>query len=247
MSNIDQSKVQYPLKLIKCKNSADFKLFRDTINTHHSYVKYKDSPTRRLSFLVYETVSGNFIGSIGLTSATLALKCRDSYIGWKNEQKMLMLNRMENNSRFCLVKNNITISNAASMALKLLRTEGKETWKEKYGDELILLETFVLPERTEEYNNSTKRNGACYLADNWIEIGLTEGHSIKKIPMLLWKKENTARGKLARENAEQCMLEYSKYVNNSKEYGYTISQSDKKIVFIRPLIKNWKKVLLSEN
>lgn len=247
MSNIDQSKIQYPIKLVKCENSSDFKLFRDTINTYHSYVKYKDSPTRRLSFLIYETVSGNFIGSIGLTSATLALKCRDSYIGWKNEQKMLMLNRIANNSRFCLIQKNITTLNAASMSLKLLRTEGKIQWKNKYGDDLILLETFVLPERIEKYNDSLKRSGACYLADNWEEIGMTEGNSIKKLPILLWKKENTSRGKLARENEEKCMEKYSKYVNNSKEYGYTISQSDKKLVFIRPLVKDWKKVLLSEN
>jgi hypothetical protein len=158
-----------------------------------------------------------------------------------------MLNRIANNSRFCLIQKNITVLNAASMSLKLLRTEGKIQWKNKYGDDLILLETFVLPDRSEEYNNSTKRSGACYLSDNWIEIGMTEGHSIKKLPILLWKKENTSRGKLARENAEKCMEEYSKYVNNSKEYGYTISQSDKKLVFVRPLVKNWKKELLLEN
>jgi len=235
----------YPIRITECKQSSDFKLFRDTINNNHSYVKYKDSPTRRLSFLINETISGNFIGVIGLTSGTLALKCRENYIGWNNEIKMQNINKIANNSRFCLIKENITIPNVASMSLKLLRTFGVEQWNIRYNCNLILLETFILPNRTVEYNGHTNRNGACYRADNWTEIGLTEGNSIKKIPMAMWKKENTERGKLARENPTECMKLYSKYVNNSTKYGYSVESTDKKIVFIKPLMKNWKDILIS--
>lgn len=235
----------YPIKLVECKQSSDFKLFRDTIDNYHSYVKYKDSPTRRLSFLAYETVSGNFIGSIGLTRGTLALKCREAYIGWNNELKMRHLHQIANNSRFCLIKDNITVANAASMTLKALRTTGVDAWKSKYNDDLILLETFILPIRENQYIGHSNRNGACYRADNWIVLGLTEGNSIKKIPIVMWKKENTERGRLARENPEECMKQYAGYVNNSEKYGYDVRATDKKLVFIKPLVKNWKDILLT--
>jgi Domain of unknown function (DUF4338) len=241
----NSTRKKYPISLIECTQSSQFKLFRDTINQYHSYVKYKDSPTRRLSFLVYESESGNFIGSVGLTSGTLALKCREQYIGWNNQLKMQHMNEIANNSRFCLIQENITISNAASMTLKSLRTYGVERWKQKYGNQLILLETFILPSRIEEFKGNLNRNGACYKADNWIEIGMTEGNSITKIPIKMWQKEKTERGRLARENPEECMRQYSFYAKNNEKYGYGITQTDKKIVFIRPLVKNWLKIFLS--
>lgn len=235
----------YPVKLVECKTSSEFQLFRDTIDKYHSYVKYKDSPTRRLSFLVYESASGNFIGSIGLTSGTLAIKCRETYIGWDNSTKMRHLKHIANNSRFCLIKDNVTLPNIATMTLKTLRTHGIEAWKAKYGDRLILLETFILPTRGIVHNGQLLRNGACYKADNWIEVGMTEGNSIKKIPLLMWKKEKTERGRLARENPVECMKQYAGYVNNSEKYGYDVQTTEKKIVFIKPLVKDWKKLLLS--
>jgi hypothetical protein len=244
MSQINTTQ-NYPIKLVECKQSSEFKLFRDTIDQHHGYVKYKDSPTRRLSFLVYESASGNFIGSIGLTSGTLALKCREEYIGWNNEIKMKHLHQIANNSRFCLIKNNITVANAASMTLKQLRTVGVDAWKAKYNDALVLFETFILPAREIQYIGHSNRNGACYKADNWIEIGITEGNSIKKIPLVMWKKERTERGRLARENSEECMRQYAFYVNNSEKYGYSVQTTQKKIVFIKPLVKDWKSILLA--
>ncbi len=87
-------------------------------------------------------------------------------------------------------------ANAASMTLKSLRTIGVDAWKTKYNDDLVLLETFILPTRENQYIGHSNRNGACYKADNWIELGMTEGNSIKKIPLIMWKKEkriHTAR------------------------------------------------------
>jgi hypothetical protein len=75
------------------------------------------------------------------------------------------------------------IKNVGTMALKLLREVGAKRWQEKYGDELIMLETFVQPLID---GSDNKRNGAVYLADNWVMIGETLGNSIKKAPLLLW-------------------------------------------------------------
>jgi hypothetical protein len=235
-----------PIVLVRCETSAQNKLFRDTINTHHSYVKYKDSPTRNLRYLVYEGASGNHVGSVGISSATIAVACRDEFIGWKNETKMKHLNKLANNSRFCLVKSNITIKNVASMCLKRLRIEGAKDWLEKYGDPLILIETFVQPERDSEFNGKDKRNGSCYLSDNWINVGMTSGASIQKSPLLLWAKETGERGRLARENKEECLKKYGKYLGEHNGSGYKVTESKKKIVFVKPLVHNWKKILNNE-
>jgi hypothetical protein len=116
-----------------------------------------------------------------------------------------------------------------SMTLKQLEIVGQKRWKEKYGQDLVLLETFVEP--------AVNRVGAVYKATNWVEIGMTSGHSIRKIPMLLWQKENSARGELARKNPKEALKKYG--YENGKEY--TTSKSTPKMMFVKPLIKNWKK------
>lgn len=233
----------YPITLDVCLKPKQHKIFRDTIDNYHSYVTYKDSPTRNIRYLVYESKSGNLIGSIGLSSASIAVACRDSYIGWDKKLKMCHLNKLANNSRFCMIQQNVTIKNSASMTLKKLRQVGSIDWKNKYGDDLILLETFVQPDRDEIYNNSDKRNGSVYKSDNWIEVGLTSGSSIRKSPLLLWAREDSERGRLARENKEECLKRYGKYLGSHNSSGYNITETKKKLVFLKPLVKNWKFIL----
>src|SRR5208283_4732976 len=83
--------------LVECSSPEQNKIFRDTINNFHSYVKYTDSPTRNLRWLVYETISGNQIGAIGLSSATIAVSVRDKFIGWNNVTKIKNLCNLANN------------------------------------------------------------------------------------------------------------------------------------------------------
>ena len=239
--DIEKSKLQ--IQLVQCTTPVQNKLFRDTIDNHHSYVKYKDSPTRNIRYLVYEGVSGNHIGAVGISSATIAVACRDAFMGWDNETKMLHLNKLANNSRFCLIRDNITVRNAASMCLKQLRIEGALDWKKRYGDELILLETFVQPDRAEELDGQPSRNGCCYRSDNWIPVGMTSGASIQKSPLLLWAKEKGERGRLARENKAECLKIYGKYLGEHNGSGYKVTESKKKIVFVKPLVHNWKTII----
>ena len=242
----DVPKSEQSVMLVLCTSPTHNKLFRDTIDNFHSYVKYKDSPTRNIRYLVYEGVSGNHIGAVGISSATIAVACRDAFMGWDNKTKMRHLNKLGNNSRFCLVRDNITVKNAASMCLKQLRIEGAKEWKRKYGDPLILLETFVQPERDDELNGQKNRNGCCYRSDNWIEVGMTSGASIQKSPLLLWAKETGERGRLARENKEECLKIYGKYLGEHNGSGYKVTESKKKIVFVRPLVHNWKTIISNE-
>lgn len=237
--------VKATINLVECTTPSENKIFRDTINKYHSYVKYKDSPTRNIRWLAYESISGNLVGAIGLSSATIAVAARDAFIGWDNVTKMKHLGKLANNSRFCLIRNNFTIKNIGSMTLKQLRIRGAQRWLERYEEPLLLIETFVQPDRTDELDGRVTRNGAIYLADNWINIGMTSGSSIRKTPLKLWAKETGERGRLARENKEECLKKYGGYLGNCSESGYNVTTSPKKIILVKPLVDTWKELLNS--
>ena len=229
--------------MVECSKPDQNRLFRDTIDKFHSYKKYTDSPTRNIRWLLYENESGNHIGAIGLSSATISISCRDNYIGWSKEQRIKNLGMLANNSRCCFIRNNMTIKNTGSMVLKQLRIQGAKRWFEKYEQPLVLLETFVQPDRDTEYNGKMKRNGSIYRADNWIEIGMTSGHSIRKGPLGLWVKEKGSRGELARKNPKEALKKYG-YTDGQE---YIVSKSLPKIMFVRPLIEDWKSILTGDS
>lgn len=236
MSFFDYSQIHtYPIFLDECKSDGANKVFGETIDTYHSYIKNVIPPQRRINYNIYETVSGNLIGAIGVSSCVLAISSRDNWIGWDKDTRLRNSNSVCNNYRFCLIQNNITIKNVGTMALKLLRQEVTTRWENKYGNPLVLMETFVQP----DINNSTnKRNGAVYLADNWIQVGMTAGKSISKAPVLLWQREDSKRGELARTNPTEAIKQYAVGRNH-----YVVTTSLPKLVFVKPLQKNWKKIL----
>jgi hypothetical protein len=236
MSFFDYSQIYtYPIFLDECKSEGANRVFGQTINKYHSYVKHVTPPQRRINYNIYETTSGNLIGAVGVSSCVLAISSRDSWIGWDKEDRIRNSNSVCNNYRFCLIKDNITVKNAGTMALKLLRQEVVIRWETKYGNPLALIETFVQP----DINNSTnKRNGAVYLADNWIYVGMTSGNSISKAPLLLWQQEDSKRGHLARTNPQEAIKKYA--VGNNH---YVITTSLPKLVFVKPLQKDWKNIL----
>jgi hypothetical protein len=212
----------------ECNTPTKNKIFSETINKYHSYMKAKDTCNRRINWLVYENSSGNLIGALGINSAILAMSVRDNFIGWNKEQKRANLNKIGNNYRFCLIKDNITEDNIGTKVLKEYRIQSAIRWKEKYGDDLVLIETLVKP----------PWSGAVYKADNWLYCGMTKGFSFSKAPVLLWQKEKSARGDLTRENPKAAI---EKYAVGNKQYN--IVKSEPKLVFVKPLVKNWREIL----
>lgn len=231
---------EYPIKLVECIKPSQNKILKEIIDTYHSYKKFVSMPTRRIHFLVYETVSGNLVGAIGISSATIAIACRDKYIGWDNVTRLKNLGKLANNSRCCIIQKNTTIQNVGSMTLKRLEIDGGKRWLEKYNEPLIMIETFVQPERETDYKGNAKRNGSIYRASNYIEIGITSGHSIKKCPVALWQKEDSARGELARSNPEEALKKHGPQYEGKQ---FNIEKSLPKIMFVKPLVKNWKEIL----
>ena len=213
----------------ECNTPEKTKLFKDFINQYHSYVKYKVVPQRRINWLVWN--GGELIGAIGISSCVLCVKDRDNWIGWNKEQRIKLSNSMANNYRFCL-KPDSGIKNLGSRVLKMIRIEGAKRWKERYGDDLLLMETYVL--------QNENRRGAVYLADNWTHVGNTMGVSIKKAPMSMWLVGDNARSRLAQTDMPAAIRKYGPKDENGIGQKMIISESEPKMIFVKPLVKDWK-------
>jgi hypothetical protein len=62
--------------------------------------------------------------------------------------------------------------------------------------------------------------------------------------MRMWAKEKGERGRLARENPEECLKKYAGYLGDHTISGYKVTKTAKKIMFLKPLVKDWKERLL---
>lgn len=105
---------------------------------------------------------------VGLLSfSTPAWKCaaRDSWIGWDLRHQYDRLHLVTNNSRF-LILPQYHVPNSASRILSLTQKRLPLDWQQSFGHPLVLLETFVDPQRF---------HGTVYKASNWLYVGDTKG------------------------------------------------------------------------
>ncbi len=102
-----------------------------------------------------------------LSFSAAALKCavRDRWIGWDYRHQYDRLKLVANNSRF-LILPEWHFPNFASRTLALCQRRLCEDWQESFGHPLVLLETFVDPQRF---------RGTLYKAANWTYVGDTKG------------------------------------------------------------------------
>lgn len=102
-----------------------------------------------------------------LSFSASALKCapRDGWIGWTLRQHYGRLKLVVNNSRF-LILPDWHLFNWGSRLLALCQRRLGRDWEEAFGHGVVLLETFVDPQR---------HRGTVYRAANWIYVGNTRG------------------------------------------------------------------------
>ena len=103
-----------------------------------------------------------------LSFSAPALKCsaRDQWIGWSYRHQYDRLNLVANNSRF-LILPDCHHKNLASQILSRCKRRIQQDWLDRFGYPLLLLETFVDPDRY---------HGTIYRASNWILVGSTKGY-----------------------------------------------------------------------
>ncbi len=100
-------------------------------------------------------------------SAALKVGCRDRWLGWTSAQRIAGLARVANNTRF-LIMPWVRVSLLASHLLGLMTRQLARDWRERTGQRLALVETFV---------DESRFQGTCYRAANWLDLGRTTGRT----------------------------------------------------------------------
>lgn len=108
---------------------------------------------------------GGWLGVLVFTAAARRLRPRDQWIGWTDEQRRRRLALVANNARFLLLPEK-SVPNLASATLSRVLARLSADWQARYGHPILVVETFVDPERF---------RGTLYTASGWEELGLTQG------------------------------------------------------------------------
>lgn len=164
------------IELVEVITKEQKELVKCIIENHHSYVPTNSSVGRRIDWLIYydNGLLPECIGMIGIGSSVYPPpKDILNHLGVSKEHYKTVFNSIANNWRFCFSK---SIRNAGTQVLKQLRHKAPGAWKNKYGDDLKHIITFV----------GAGKNGAVYLADNWKRIGETAGLPQHKSSSMKW-------------------------------------------------------------
>ena len=196
LNDVDKCIGVLDVRLILCENKNQLNTVNHIIDNYHSYIPTHNSVGRRVDWLI--SVNGEIVGMIGIGSSTypppkdLLIKLGISMDEYRNR-----FNSIANNWRFCITK---SIPNLGTRVLKLLRNNCKKVWKDKYGDELEYLITFV----------GANHNGAVYRADNWELIGETSGLPEHLSVSMKWDNKQSISQKFVKPNGENKKLIFLK-------------------------------------
>lgn len=130
----------------------------------HHYLGMVRPVGERLYYIALDG-QGRWAGVLVFCAAAKYLRHRDQWIGWTHEQRRRRLALVVNNSRFLLLPDR-TVPNLGSRLLKLALGRLSTDWQQKYGHPVLVVESFVDPERFQ---------GTVYSANGWQELGLTDG------------------------------------------------------------------------
>lgn len=112
---------------------------------------------------------GEWVAVLIFAAAAKHLRPRERWIGWSDEQRRRRLALVVNNVRFLLVPGR-SVPNLGSVVLSRILARLSDDWQARYGHPVLVVETFVDPERFQ---------GIVYRASGWTELGLTKGNGRK--------------------------------------------------------------------
>ncbi len=155
-------KTLMPITLSMVRWSKEEKLFNALISMHH-YLGYHQIIGAHAKYMAFS--QGRPLACIGWGAAAWRVACRDQFIGWNAEQRDTKRAYVVQNTRF-LILPWVRIPHLASYLLALNVRRITLDWQSLYGHPVAILETFV---------DTTRFQGTCYRAANWIYVGDTKG------------------------------------------------------------------------
>ena len=137
--------------------------YKEQMALHH----YLGCATKIGETLWYVATSGErWVALLSISAAALKCGLRDRWIGWDFTSQYGRLKLIANNSRF-LILPEWHHPNVGSRVLSLMQRRLVADWRARFGHPVLLLETFVDPQRF---------YGGVYRASNWTKLGLTQGY-----------------------------------------------------------------------
>jgi hypothetical protein len=150
------------LRLEPVTDKAASRLWNGLIERWH-YLGYSPLPGAQLRYLVQW--DHGVLGALGFGAAAWKVAARDRWIGWDAPGREAHLGRVLNNARFLLLPW-VRVRNLASKVLALAAARLPADFAARYGERVVLLETFV---------EVPRHQGTCYRAANWQYLGETTG------------------------------------------------------------------------
>ena len=188
------------IRLEQVNTDGQKKVVKYLIENYHSYVPSSKSVGRRIDWLIYDddTFPLEAVGMIGIGSSVYPPpKAMLEFMGLSKSEYKDVFNTVSNNWRFCMKK---SIKNGGTQILKQVRQLAPKAWKEKYGDDLKYLITFV----------GGGNNGAVYKADNWFMVGKTAGLPKHKMVSMKWNTGEELKEKFVKPTGENKKLIFMK-------------------------------------
>lgn len=152
-----------PVSVQLVSDDADKAQWNELVERCH-YLGYRKPVGPHVRYFVLDG-AGRRLGCVLFQRASRKLDCRDGWIGWQDQKFKKRLGQVVGNARFVIFPW-VSVPNLASHALSLATGRLAADWRERWGVEPLLVETFVDGERF---------SGASYRAGGWAHIGETAG------------------------------------------------------------------------
>jgi uncharacterized protein DUF4338/DDE family transposase len=148
--------------LVRPVRAAEERRYQELLQQHH-YLGGLPKISETLWYVA--TWREEWVALLSFSACALKCAARDRWIGWNFRHCYSRLKLVVNNSRFLLLPD-WHISNLGSRVLALCQRRLASDWEEAFGHRVLLLETFVDPQRF---------RGTVYRAANWVYVGNTKG------------------------------------------------------------------------
>jgi len=150
------------LSLHVVRTPAESRLWNSAVAKFH-YLGYRPLPGAQMRYLLRGDTG--LLAVLGFGAGAWKVGPRDRWIGWSREDREARLHLVVDNARF-LILPGVRSPNLASFVLSACARRLPRDFRERYGYEPVLLETFVERERF---------TGACYVAAGFTYVGDTQG------------------------------------------------------------------------
>jgi Domain of unknown function (DUF4338) len=163
-----EQRVLDELRVVLIPETKDRQRFQRLLKTNHYLGGLK--PVGEQLYYVAVDADGQWLALLLFSAAAKHLKHREQWIGWSAAQCDRRLSLVANNSRFLILPER-SVPNLGSRVLRLALDRLSADWQKQYGHPILVVETFVDPEQF---------CGTVYTANNWVELGLTDGWGRKQ-------------------------------------------------------------------